>query len=165
MCEPVSLAIAAGVTAMASTAYSISAQANMAKAQNAAISQQLDVTNEEARRKASSEIFDTMRAARREQGRVRAAAGEAGLALTGSVDGLLMDSAMQAELNNGRSIANQESRTAANTAEATSMYSQVQNTNALGAGLQIASTGLNSWSGIQGAKIAKSQASQNAGAG
>lgn len=165
MCEPVSLAIAAGVTAVASTAYSISAQAKMANAQNKAISQQLDVVNEEARRKATSEIFDSTRAARREQGRIRAAAGEAGLALTGSVDGLLFDSAMQTDLNANRSIANQESRTAANVAEAESMFSQVQNVNALGAGLQLASAGLNAWSGINSAKINKAQASANAGAG
>jgi len=165
MCEPVSLAIAAGVTAVASTGYSLIAQSQAAKAQNRAIHQQLEFTNEEARRKASTEIFDTMRASRREQGRVRAAAGEAGLALTGSVDTLLMDSAMQAEMSNDRSIANQESRVAANVAEANSMFSQVQNVNAVGAGLQLGGAGLNAWSGINGAKINKAQASQNAGAG
>lgn len=156
MCDPVSLAIAAGVAAVGQTAYSVSAQAKMAKAQNRAIAQQLEVSNEEARRTATSEIFDASRAARREQGAMRAAAGEAGLALTsGSVEGLLYDSAMQADLNFSRSIANQESRHNANIAEGESMYSQVQNVNTLGAGLQIGSSALSAWSGIQGAKIKK----------
>lgn len=75
MCEVVTLAAVAGGVGMAQTAYSISAQAMQAKAQNAAISAQLDITNEEARRKATAEIFDASRATRREQERIRAAVG------------------------------------------------------------------------------------------
>lgn len=163
MCEVVTLAAVAGVMGMAQTAYSISAQAKQAKAQNAAISAQLDITNEEARRKATSELFDASRAARREQGRIRAAAGEAGLALTGSVDALLFDSAMQAELNYDRSLANLESRTAAHVAGAEASYSTVSNTSALSAGLQLGASALSGWSGIEQAKIEKRRASQAAG--
>jgi|TARA_R100000501_G_scaffold14324_1_gene25975 hypothetical protein len=148
---------------VAQTAYSISAQAKQAKAQNAAISAQLDVTNEEARRKATAELFDASRATRREQGRIRAAAGEAGLALTGSVDALLFDSAMQSELNYDRSLANLESRTAANVAEAEVAYSNVSNTNALSAGLQLGASALSGWSGIEEAKIEKRRAAVKAG--
>lgn len=163
MCEVVTLAAVAGVMGIAQTAYSISAQAKQAKAQNAAISAQLDVTNEEARRKATAEIFDASRAARREQARIRAAAGEAGLALTGSVDALLFDSAMQAELNYDRSIANLESRTTANVAEANAAYSTVSNPSALSAGLQLGASALNGWSGIEQAKIEKRRTAQSAG--
>lgn len=158
MCEPVTLAIISGVTMVAQTGMSIATQAATAKAQNKAIADQLAVTNEEARRKATSEIFEDHRAARREQGRIRAAAGEAGLSMSsGSIEMLLFDSAMQAELNYGRSIANQESRTAANVAEANAMYSQVDNINAATAGLQIASAGVNAWTGVTNAKIKKEQ--------
>ena len=163
MCEAVTLAVVAGVMGVAQTAYSISAQAKQAKAQNAAISAQLDVTNEEARRKATAELFDASRATRREQGRIRAAAGEAGLALTGSVDALLFDSAMQSELNYNRSLANLESRTAANVAEAEVAYSNVSNTNALSAGLQLGASALSGWSGIEEAKIEKRRAAVKAG--
>lgn len=163
MCEAVTLAVVAGVMGVAQTAYSISAQAKQAKAQNAAISAQLDVTNEEARRKATAELFDASRATRREQGRIRAAAGEAGLALTGSVDALLFDSAMQSELNYDRSLANLESRTAANVAEAEVAYSNVSNTNALSAGLQLGASALSGWSGIEEAKIEKRRAAVKAG--
>lgn len=143
---------------VAQTGVSIAQQAKTAKAQNRAISDQLDASQEEARQLATSEIFDDMRASRREQGAIRAAAGEAGLALnSGAVDGLLFDSAMQAELNMDRSLANQESRSNANVAEATSMYSQVDNVSPLGAGLQLAGAGLSAWSGVQGAKIQKAQ--------
>lgn len=163
MCEAVSLAVAAGVMGVAQTAYSVTSQAKQAKAQNAAINAQLDVTNEEARRRATSEIFQDMRAARREQGRIRAAAGEAGLALTGSVDALLFDSAMQADMNHSRSIANLESRTSANAAEAEAAYSHVGNVNGLTAGLQLGASALTGWSGIEAAKIEKRRASKASG--
>ncbi|WP_230279414.1 hypothetical protein [Croceicoccus sp. Ery15] len=148
---------------MAQTAYSISAQAQQAKAQNKAISNQLDVVNEEARQKATADIFDASRAARREQGRLRAAAGEAGMALSsGSVEALLFDSAMQAELEHDRSLANLESRTKANAADATSMYSSVRNTNGLAAGLQLGASALSGWSGIEAAKIEQRRAERAA---
>lgn len=165
MCEVVSLAIAAGVASVVETGVSIAYQAQAAADQNAAISHQLDVANEEARRKATSEIFDSSRAARREQGRIRAAAGQSGLALTGSVDALLYDSAMQAELDHSRSLANQESRQSANAAQAQSMFSQVHNVNALSAGLQLGSAGIGAWTGIENAKIQKEQAARMAGLG
>lgn len=160
MCAP-ALAIIGGIVSVAGTAAGIIQQANAAKAQAAAIANQREVANEEARKSASAELFDQARAARREQAKIRTAAGEAGLSLSsGSIEGLLMDSAMQMELQGSRTIANMESRTAANDAEATSMDSQIDRVSPLGAGLQIASAGLGAWSSIQKAKITKSTASK-----
>jgi hypothetical protein len=109
---------------------------------------------EETRREASSELFDSMREARREQGKVRAQAGEAGLSLiSGSIEDLLMDSAMQGEMRADRTLANMEARHRANVAEGESMASRIQKPTLLGAGLQMASAGASAWSGVQGAKI------------
>lgn len=166
MCDPVTAAIAVGVTTVASTAANVVATARSAKAQERAVREQLAVTREETRQEASAELFDQMRAARRERGRIRAAAGEAGLSLaSGSIESLLMDSAMQAELARDRTLANMESRQRANLAEAQSMMSQIQKPTAFGAGLQLAAAGAQAWSGVQGAKIAKANASRQAASG
>ncbi|HEX7857490.1 MAG TPA: hypothetical protein VF503_27730 [Sphingobium sp.] len=136
MCDP----IVGLVLTVATTAASAIGQMQAAKTQAKAITAQQQVMVEENRKAASTEIFDRMRSARREQGRIRTAAGEAGLSLgSGSVENLLLDSAMQSELSNQRSLANMESRIAAGDAEANSMRSQVQSPTLLGAGLQIAS--------------------------
>ncbi|MFC3214054.1 hypothetical protein [Novosphingobium panipatense] len=55
------------------------AQAKTAKAQTTALREQQSAARDETRREASAEIFDSMRQERREQGVVRAQAGEAGL--------------------------------------------------------------------------------------
>jgi len=100
------------------------AQAKSAKAQTKAIRQQQAVVAEENRRAASGELFDQMRATRREQARIRVASGEAGLSLqSGTIENLLMDSAMQGQLQGSRTMANLESRQAATTAEAASCSS------------------------------------------
>lgn len=154
MCDPVTAAIVVGVTAVAGTTAQVIGQAQAAKAQTKAINDQRAVVREETRQEASSQLFDQMRAARREQASIRTAAGEAGLGLnSGSVEGLLDDSAMQMELQGSRTIANMESKHKANEAEAGSMLSRIQSPTLLGAGLQIASAGASAWSGIQGAKI------------
>lgn len=156
MCDPVTAAIAVGVTAVAGTAANVVAQTKAANAQQRAINEQLAVTREETRQEATAQLFDQMRAARREQGRIRTAAGEAGLSLdSGSIEGLLLDSATQMELQGDRTLANMESRHNANVAEASSMMSQIQKPTALGAGLQIASSAASAWSGVQSAKIKK----------
>lgn len=110
-----------------------------AKAQAKAISAQQAQVAEETRIAASAEMFDRDRAARREQGRLLTAAGEAGLSLSsGAVENMLFDSAMQNSLSNQRSLANMESRIAASDAEANSMRSRVSSPTLLGAGIQIA---------------------------
>jgi hypothetical protein len=155
MCEPITAAaIFAGVTSVASAGASIVAQSKAAKAQTKALNNQAAVAREETRREATGELFDSMREARREQGRVRAAAGEAGLSLTsGSIEDMLMDSAMQSELRDDRTLANMEARHRSNVAEAKSMASRIQKPTALGAGLQLGAAAASAWSGIQNAKI------------
>lgn len=161
MCDPVTAAIVVGVTSVASAGAGLVAQASAAKKQTAAIRAQNALVNEENRQAASGELFDQMRASRREQAKIRTAAGEAGLSLTsGSIEGLLNDSAMQMELQGSRTLANMESREAANNAEAASMLSQIQKPTLLGAGLQLASAGASAWSGVQNAKISKAKASE-----
>lgn len=125
----------------------------------------MDAVSEENRRVASAELFDQARAARVEQGRVLAAAGEAGLSLSGgSLQGLLTDIAMQKTLQGDRTIANMESRHAQNVAEGESMLSQTTRPTLLGAGLQIASAGVSAYSNASSLKLQKKQASSNAAA-
>lgn len=154
MCDPVSAAIITTTLAVAgSAAQSITAMKS-AKAQTKAIRAQQAVAREENRQVASAELFEQSRGARREQGRIRAAAGEAGLSLdSGSIEGLLLDSAMQQEMAHDRTMANLESRQRASTAEASSMFSQIQKPTLLGAGLQVATAAAQGWSSIQGAKL------------
>lgn len=158
MCDPITAAVVVGVTSVIGTGATLIQQASVASAQRQAINQQAEVVSEENRKAASAEIFDRMRAARREQGRIRVAAGEAGLGLSsGSVGQLLMDSAMQSELSTQRSLANRESRDAANSAEAASMLSRVQGPTLASAGIQIASSAAGAWSDISRAKVQKRQ--------
>lgn len=156
MCDPVSAAIAVAVTTTAATGAGILQQNAYAKAQRKAIDQQLAVNREEVRQQASAEMFDDMRAARREQAKVRTAAGEAGLGLnSGSIEAMLMDSAMQMELQGDRTLANMESRHASNVAEATSMHSQVKSDTLLTAGLKLGASAAQGFSGVQSAKLTR----------
>lgn len=156
MCDPVTAAISVAVLSVASTTASVISQTKAAKAQEAAINNQRAVVREETRQEATGQLFDQMRAARREQASVRTAAGEAGLGLnSGSIENLLNDSAMQMELQGSRTIANMESKHRANEADAESMMSKISKPTLLGAGLQIASAAASGWSGIQDAKIRK----------
>ena len=136
MCDPVS----AGLAIM-TTVASVAGEMQSAKHQAKAIAAQQAQVAEENRRATSAEMFDRDRAARREQGRILTAAGEAGLSLnSGAVDSLLLDSAMQQSLANQRSLANMESRIAASDAEANSMRSRIASPTLLGAGIRIAGT-------------------------
>lgn len=154
MCDPVTAAIVVGVTSVVGTTASVVGQIQSAKAQNRAIEQQAEAVAEENRLSASADMFERDRAARREQARIRTAAGEAGLGLnSGAIENLLLDSAMQNELANQRTLANRESRDKANEAEANSMYSRVQAPNALGAGLQIGASAVGAWTGVRDAQM------------
>jgi hypothetical protein len=159
VCEPVAAAIAVAVTTVASTTANVIAQTKSAKAQTKAINEQRAVVREETRQEATGQLFDQRRATRREQASIRTAGGEAGLSLSsgGSIENLLLDSAMQMELANDRTIANMESRHRADEAQANSMLSRIQKPTALGAGLQIASAAASGWSGIENAKIRRDQ--------
>jgi hypothetical protein len=155
MCDPVTATLVA-VAVVSSATQSISA-VKAANAQQKAINNQLAVNQKEARDQATTELFQQMRDTRREQARIRAAAGEAGLSTTsGNIDALLNDSAMQGELKTDVSMANLESRQQANEAEATSMMSRVQKPTALGVGLNMAISGASAWAGApNAAKISK----------
>lgn len=155
MCDPVTaVVVAASVVSTGATIYN---QVQSANRQERAIRNQQEVVAQETRDQATGELFDQMRAARREQARIRTAAGEAGLSLSsGSIEGLLNDSEMQGELANDRTVANMESRQRANTAEARSMLSQISKPTALGAGLQLGTAAAGAWAGTpHAAKIAK----------
>lgn len=153
MCEPVTIAAA---LAVASAAAGSMAQIKSAKNQTAAINAQQKVVREENRQVASAELFDEMRATRREQAKIRTTAGEAGLSLSsGSVEGLLMDSAMQGEMSRDRVLANLESRNTAAYAETSSALSRIQKPTALGVGLNVANAAASGWASIDKANIAK----------
>lgn len=160
MCDPLTAsAVIAGVATVAETASTVVAETKAANAQAKAINNQLKVTTEESRKQATDEIFDQMRATRREQARTRAAAGEAGLSTdSANIEDLLMDSAMQGQMSGARSIANMESRNDNYQAEATSQMSKVQKPTALGAGIQIGAAAASAWNGIQSAKITAARA-------
>ena len=145
MCNPL---IAAVALAAVSTGVGIVAQNQAASASNKALTAQNELRKQQVDQAATAEINDRLREKRREQGRIMVAAGEAGLSLnSGGVESLLMDSTMQSELANQRSLANRESRKAASDAETNSKYQA--KTTALGAGLQI---GLSSASAYYGSK-------------
>lgn len=147
MCDPVTLT----VIAVASAASSVIGQVQSANAANKAINAQNLSRQKEIDRSTSAEINDRLREARREQGRIAVAAGEAGLQLeSGSVEGLLFDSAQQAELSNDRSLANRESRKAAANAEA--QAHMTSKPTVLGAGLQIGLAGGSAYGRADAAK-------------
>ena len=161
MCDPVTATVLAVATAAASTVTQIQAS----KAQEKAIRNQMGLAAEENRRMASAELFDQGRTARIEQGRVMAAAGEAGLSLSsGSIQGLLTDIAMQRTLQGDRTIANMESRNAQNVAEGASMLSQATRPNILGAGLQLAAAGAGTYSSASSLRLSRDAASASAAA-
>jgi hypothetical protein len=161
MCDPVTATVLAVTTAAASSV----AQIKAAKAQEKAVRQQMELAAVENQRVASAELFDQSRAARIEKGRVMSAAGEAGLSLSsGSIQTLLTDIAMQRTLQGDRTIANMESRHAQNVAEGASMLSQIQRPTALGVGLNMATAGVNAYSGATSLKLQRQQASADAAA-
>lgn len=159
MCEPVSIMTALAVT---SAAAGIVSQVKSAKAQEAAIREQLAENLEQNTDKAASEINERMREARREQGRIKVAAGEAGLQLTGSIDTLLRDSLMQSNLAETAIIDNRDRANDGAYREAKSMMSQVESPTVLGAGLQLATAGMQGYSA--GTSIASAKVAAGGGA-
>lgn len=156
MCDPISMTIAA----VATTAVSVVSEIQAAKAQNKAIAAQFEQQQKEIGQKQVAELNDRARQARKEQARIRVAAGEAGLQLGGSIDGLLMDSLTQNSLANERINLNTETQRNASVAEANSMYSRVQQPTILGAGLRIATAGAQGYAAGKGMQAAKTTASK-----
>lgn len=142
MCHPA----AAAALMVATTATQIVGEVKAAKRQEATIRDQLVMVEEEVNDKASAEINDRLRESRREQARIKVAAGEAGLKLGGSIDLLLQDSLMQAGLSNERTLGNRGRELRAARNEANSMLSRVERPSLLGAGLRLATAGMNGYS-------------------
>ncbi len=162
MCEPVTIMT---TLAVASTAASIVSQVQSAKRQEAAIRDQLAVSTEEINDKSTAAVNDRQRAARREQARIKVAAGQAGLQLGGSIDMLLKDSLMQAGLDEERTNDNRASELSNVRSEANSMLSRVERPTLLGAGLQLASAGMSGYSAGTGLKINRANAARVAASG
>lgn len=152
MCLPAAIAIPLAITT-AATAVSVVGQIQSANSAAAQIQAQHDTKQHEVDLATSHQINERLRQARREQGRILVASGEAGLNTSSPVvQGLLTDAAMQATLSNQTSLANREARREAITAEANALMPTKPTL--LGAGLQIGLSGLNA---AQGAGAFKSK--------
>jgi hypothetical protein len=161
MCNPV---IAAGLF-IAQTAASIVTEVKSAKANEKAIREQLVVAEKEVNDKATAEVNDRQRAARREQARIRVAAGQGGLQLGGSIETLLQDSLMQSGLAEERLNDNRTNELANVRSEANSMLSRIERPTILGAGLRLATAGMQGYSAGQSLKIQRANAATNAAKG
>lgn len=161
MCEPVTIMTS---LAVASTAASIVSQVRGAKAQEAAIRDQLQAAEQETNSKAVAEINERQRAARREQARIKVAAGQAGLQLGGSIDTLLQDSLMQAGLAEERITDNRDTELRNTRREANSMLSRVESPTLLGAGLQLASSAVSGYSAGKSLQLARAGTASKAAA-
>ena len=157
MCNPV---IILTTLALASTASSLVTEHRAAKNQNQAIAEAFASQQKEITQTQTAEINERQRQARKEQARIRVAAGQAGLQLGGSVQALLADSAMQSSLFQERVSLNADTRRDASAREANSMYSRVQAPSVLGAGLRLASAGAGGYFNGQGLQIQRANAAQ-----
>ncbi|MFN3582778.1 hypothetical protein [Phenylobacterium sp.] len=176
MCPPVLPGLAAvgsfltssaglATLAVAGTAASLYTQARSAAAQEEAIREQLAMVEAEALDTETAEVNDRLRAMRKEQARTRVAAGEAGLQLGGSIELLLKDSLMQAAVSRERTSQNAERERMSARAEANSMLSRVERPTALGAGLQLVSSGVSGWSTGKSIAISRENAAKQIGRG
>lgn len=139
MCLPAAIAVPLAIGA-ATTAVSVVGQIQSANNAQRALQAQHDAKQDELDQATSHQINERLRQARREQGRIMVAAGEAGLNTASPVvQGLLTDAAMQATLANQTSLANHESRSKSITAEAQALMPSKPTV--LGAGLQLALSG------------------------
>ncbi len=135
-------------------------QMQSAKAQQKAIDAQLATTQQEIRVAQTAELNERQRVARKEQARIKVAAGEAGLNIGGSIEALLKDSLMQNQLAAERTNLNAESQQRAAAAEANSMSSRIQSPTILGAGLRIATAGAQGYYGGKSIQLQQSAAAK-----
>lgn len=146
--------------AVVGSATSAITEYQSAKNQIASIDQQLAATQKEIRTAEVAEVNDRQRVARQEQARIKVAAGQAGLNISGSVAGLLQDSAMQNSLARERTRLNSESQQNAAIAEANSMYSRVERPTILGTGIRIASSAANAYYGGKSIRLQQQAANR-----
>ena len=145
------------VMAITSTAAQVVGQVQSAKAQQAAIDAQLQQNLTEFSAKASAETNDRLREARREQSKIKVAAGEAGLQLGGSIDLLLKDSNLQSSMAAGRIQDNMGREVNNAAAEANSMSSRIESPTLLSAGLQIGNSAVGGYQQGQSIQINRSK--------
>ena len=137
-------------------------QIQSAKSQTKAIDQQLAVQQHEIETSRVGELNERQRTARKEQARIKVAAGQAGLNIGGSVTSLLNDSLFQNMLATERTNLNADNAQAATAAEANSMYSRIQEPTILGAGLRIATAGAQGYYGGKSIKLQQQAADRGA---
>lgn len=147
--------------AVVSTAASTISEIKSAKSQQRAIDTQLAETQKQIESAESAELNDRKRQVQREQARIRVAAGQQGLNISGSVVSLLQDSAMQGALASERTSLNADNQHKAAVAEANSMYSRISQPTILGAGLRIAQAGVGGY--YQGKGISAQQTAASKG--
>ncbi|MFK0297687.1 hypothetical protein ACIQTU_00560 [Brevundimonas sp. NPDC090276] len=159
MCDPFTMA----AVALTTTAANIYAGNKAASAASRTIDSQLAQSEAEIAKAEVSEVNDRLRLQRKEQARIKVAAGEAGLQFGGSIEALLKDSLMQTQLSQERTRMNAQSQRESVRAEANAMYSRNPKTNALGAGLQLAASGLDGWSRGRSMRIEREATERRAG--
>jgi hypothetical protein len=159
VCDPVTLA----VVSVVSTAATIATEIQGAQAQNKAIAQELQQQNKQADAQEVAALNQRAREARKEQGRMMVAAGEAGLQLgSGSVESMLLDSAMQQKQADEGIAQNRDNLVQANTSEANRYYSAVQQPSVIGAGLRLVGAGVTGYSQGRINDLSKMTVSQKA---
>lgn len=147
----------------ASEALNVLSQANAAKAQNKAISRQTQDAYNQIAVQQTAETNDRLRATRKEQARMRVAAGEAGLQLSSrSLEQMLLDSQMQTGLAMERSSLNADNQRSSVAAQANSMYSNVDNPSLLGSGLRIATAAYSGFQYGRGLELSRPKSSEKA---
>ncbi|WP_406853358.1 hypothetical protein WEU32_06890 [Brevundimonas sp. BH3] len=148
------------VVAVASTAMTMVSEYQSAKHQMAAIDQQLAQAQKQVETSRVAELNDRQRVARKEAARVKVAAGQQGLNITGSVTSMLNDSLMQNQLAKERINLNAENEEGAAIAEANSMYSRVERPTALGAALKLGMSGAQGYYSGKSMQISRKNASK-----
>ena len=144
--------------AVVGTATSTISEMQAAKQQTKAINNQLATVQQEIRTSEIAEINDRQREARREQARIKVAAGQAGLNIGGSVQALLNDSAMQNSLARERIRTNADMQQTAALADANGMHSRNASPSLLGAGLRIGTSAANAYYSGKSLQIQKTNA-------
>ena len=146
MCDPVSLATLAFVT----TAASVATQIKSANSQIKAINKMEENQREQIGLQQGAEETDSLRQARRDQGRIAVAASQGGLNLSGSIDTLINDAGMQGFLRNENTGLNADIQRQQAIDSANANLSRVNKPTALSAGLQIASSTAGAYAGAKG---------------
>jgi hypothetical protein len=151
------------VVAVVSTAASIATEVQAAQAQNKAIGQELRQGQQQVDEQHVSDLNNRARQARVEQGRMAVAAGEAGLQLSsGSVENMLLDSAMQQKQANEATDLNAQNQQQNLLSEANRMYSQVQQPTVVGAGLRLVTAGVTGYAQGKSMTVQRQGISQSA---